>query len=153
MQYHPLTTAGTDQLLVNIIIMPPPLPPDLFGGYNVEDEFLHYFYFTAEFDFGLEFSGVYDAAYFAGDVDYNGMSVTCLHNDKFAPGVQSARKQRRPNHQCRVCSVRKSCSYLNFFKPGETRELQLEMSSSNCDGRFCCVFRMSLEKVECFTKN
>jgi hypothetical protein len=28
----------------------------------------------------------------------------------------------------------------------------LEISSSNCDGRFCCAFRMSLEKVECFTK-
>ena len=78
--------------MVNVIIMPPPLPTDLFGGYNVEDKFLHFFDFTAEFNFGLEFSGAYNDAYFTGNVDYDGMSVTCLHNDVSVPGVQSARK-------------------------------------------------------------
>ena len=133
--------------------MTPPLPPDLFGGYNVEDEFLHYFDFTAEFDFGLEFSGAPNAAYFAGDVDYDGMSVTCICDDVSTPGVASGRKKCSPNHQYRIHSVRKSCWYQNFLKSGETRELQMEMSSSNRDGKFCCAFRMSLEKVEHLTKN
>jgi hypothetical protein len=132
--------------------MTPPLPPDLFGGYNVKDKFLHYFNFAAEFDFGLEFSGAPDAAYFAGDADYNGMSVTCIHDDVSMPGVASARKKRSPNGQYRIRSVRKSCWYQNFLKPGETRELQMEMSSSDCDGKFCCAFRMSLKKVEHLTK-
>ena len=41
---------------------------------------------------------------------------------------------------------------MNFLKPGETRDLQLEMSSSDRDGEFCCAFCMSLEKVEQLTK-
>jgi hypothetical protein len=130
--------------------MPPPLPPDLFVAYNVEDEFLHYFDFTAEFDFRLEFSGVPDAACFAGDVDYDGMSVTCIHDDVSTPC--STRKKCNPNRQYRIRSLRKSCRYQNFLKPGETCELQMEMSSCDCDGKFCCAFCMSLEKVEHLTK-
>jgi hypothetical protein len=38
------------------------------------------------------------------------------------------------------------------LKPRETRELQMEMSSSDRDGTFCCAFRISLEKVEHLTK-
>ncbi len=132
--------------------MTPPLPPDLFGEYNVKDDFLHYFDFTAEFDFGLEFSSAPVAAYFAGDVDYDGISVTCIHDDVSTPGDASGRKKRIPNHQYRICSVRKSCWYQNFLKPGETRELQMEMSSSDRDGEFCCAFCMLLEKVEHLTK-
>jgi hypothetical protein len=132
--------------------MPPPLPPDLFGWYNVEDKFLPYFDFAAEFDFGLEFSGAPDAAYFAGVVDYNSMSVTCIHDDVSAPGVQSARKKCSPNCQYKIYSVRKSCWYQNFLKPREIRELQMEMSSSNRGGEFCCAFCMLLEKVEHLTK-
>jgi hypothetical protein len=79
--------------------MTPPLPCDLFGGYHVEDEFLHYFNFASEFDFGLEFSGAPDAAYFAGNVDYDGMSATCVCNDVSTPGVASGRKKRSPNRQ------------------------------------------------------
>ena len=73
--------------------MTPPLPPDLFGAYTVEDEFLHYFDFAAEFDFGLEFSGVPVASYFAGDVDYHGISVTFIRDDVSTPGDASGRKK------------------------------------------------------------
>jgi hypothetical protein len=132
--------------------MTPPLPPDLFGEYNVEDEFLHYFDFAAEFDFGLEFSSATVASYFAGDVDYDGISVTCSRDDVSTPRDASGRKKRSPNRQYRIRSVRKSCWYMNFLKPGETRDLQLEMSSSDRDGEFRCAFRMSLEKVEQLTK-
>jgi hypothetical protein len=132
--------------------MSPPLPPDLFGAYTGEDEFLHYFDFAAEFDFGLEFSGAHVAAYFAGNVDYDGISVTCIHDDVSTPGDASGRKKRSPNRQYRIRSVRKSCWYQIFLKPGETRELQMEMSSSDRDGEFRCAFRMSLEKVEHLTK-
>ncbi len=132
--------------------MTPPLPPDLFGEYNVEDEFLHYFDFAAEFGFGLEFSSAPFAAYFVGDVDYDGISVTCSRDDVSTPGDASGRKKRSPNRQYRIRLVRKSCWHMNFLKPGETRDLQMEMSSSDCDGEFRCAFRMSLEKVEHLTK-
>ncbi len=46
----------------------------------------------------------------------------------------------------------KSCWYQNFLKPREKGELQMEMSSSDHDGEFCCVFCMLLEKVEHLTK-
>ncbi len=78
------------------------------------------------------------------------MSVTCIHDDVSTP--RSARKKRSPNRQCRIRSVRKSCWYQNFLKPGETRELQMEMSSSDRDGEFHCAFCMLLEKVEHPTK-
>ena len=94
--------------------MTPPLPPDLFGGYNVKDKFLHYVDFAAEFDFGLEFSGAPDAAYIAGNVDYDCMSVTCICDDVSMPGVTSGRKDCSPNRQYRIRSVRKGCWYQNF---------------------------------------
>jgi hypothetical protein len=76
--------------------MTPHLPPDLFGEYNVEDEFLHYVDFAAEFNFELEFSSPPVAAYFAGDVDYDGISVTCSRDDVSTPGDASGRKKEAP---------------------------------------------------------
>jgi hypothetical protein len=40
-----------------------------------------------------------------------------------------------------------------LFEARETRDLQMEMSSSDRDGEFRCAFHMSLEKVQHLTKN
>ncbi len=84
---------------------------------------------------------------------YNPSSVTCIGDDISMPGDASGRKNCSPNRQYRIRSVRESCWYQNFLKPGETRELQMEMSSSDSDDKFRCAFCMSLEKVEHLTKN
>ncbi len=77
----------------------PYLPPHLFGGEDFGNEYLNSLNFAVEFNFGLEFSGAYNADYFAGDVEYDGMSVDCLRDDVDAPATSSSRKKRRPNRQ------------------------------------------------------
>ena len=80
-------------------IMLPYLPPHLFGGEDFGNEYLNSLNFAVEFDFGLEFSGAYNADYFAGDIEYDGMSVDCLRDDVDAPATSSSRKKRCPNSQ------------------------------------------------------
>jgi hypothetical protein len=59
------------------------------------------------------------------------------------------RKKRRPNHQYRKkSSVKKSCWYLEFLRPGMTRDLTHELLASDKFGEFCNWFRMPLSKVE-----
>jgi hypothetical protein len=79
--------------------MLPCLPPLLFGGEDFGNEYLNSLNFAVEFDFGLEFSGAYNADYFAGEVEYDGMSVDCLRDDVDAPATLSSQKKRRPNRQ------------------------------------------------------
>jgi hypothetical protein len=81
-------------------IMLPYLPPHLFGSEDFGNEYLHSLDFAVEFDFGLEFSGVYyNADYFAGDDEYDSMSVDCLCDDVDAPATSSSQKKRPPNRQ------------------------------------------------------
>ena len=47
-----------------------------------------------EFNFGLEFSGAYNADYFAGDVEYDCMSVNCLCDNVDAPATSSSPPKR-----------------------------------------------------------
>ncbi len=115
----------------------PNLPCDLFGVDDFETEFLKSIDFAAEFDFGFKFSGAYKADYFAGDVDYDGMSVSCFcDNESALAGVPSSRKTHNPNRQYRICSVKKSCWYFNYLKLRETRELHYELYSSDQFGEF-----------------
>ncbi len=79
--------------------MLPYLLPHLFGGEDFGNEYLNSLNFAVEFDFSLEFSGAYNANYFAGDIEYDGMSVNCLRDDVDAPATSSTRKKRRPNRQ------------------------------------------------------
>ncbi len=79
--------------------MLPYLPPHLFGGEDFGNEYLNSLNFAVEFIFGLEFSGVYNADYFTGDVEYDGMSVDCLRDDVDAPATSSSQKKPRPNRQ------------------------------------------------------
>ncbi len=73
--------------------MLPYLPPHLFGGEDFCNEYLHSLNFAVEFNFGVEFSGAYDADYFAGDVEYDCMSVNCLCDNVDAPATSSSPKK------------------------------------------------------------
>ncbi len=65
----------------------------------------------------------------------------CRHQKK-------RRKKRRPN--CLYCkdSVTLSSWYINFLRPGLTRDLTHELSSSDRYGEFHSLFQMPLSKVE-----
>ena len=82
--------------------MIPYLPPHLFDCANFGIEFLNNLNFDARFDFELEFMGIFDYDNFAGDVDYDGISVSCTRDNEDAPGVTSTRKKWRPNRQYRI---------------------------------------------------
>jgi hypothetical protein len=59
------------------------------------------------------------------------------------------RKKRRPNCQYRKkSSVKKSCWYREFLRPGMTRDLTHELSASDRFGEFRSYFLMLLSKVE-----
>ena len=75
----------------------PPSPSLWCADFGIE--FLNDLNFDAEFDFGLEFAGIFDYDNFAGDIDYNDISVSCTCDNEDAPGVTSSRKKRRPNRQ------------------------------------------------------
>jgi hypothetical protein len=111
--------------------MLPYLPTHLFGCADFGMEFLNNLNFDAEFDFRLEFTGIFNCDNFASDVDCDGISDSCTGGNKNAPGVTSSRKKRRPNRQYRIRLVEKSCWYVNYLKPGETRELMYDLASSD----------------------
>ena len=111
--------------------MLPYLPTHLFGCADFGMEFLNDLNFNAGFDFGLESTGIFDYDNFAGDVDYDGISVSCTRGNKDAPGVTSSRKKCRPNRQYQIRSVKKSCWYVTYQKPVETRELMYDLASSD----------------------
>jgi hypothetical protein len=58
------------------------------------------------------------------------------------------RRKRRGSRMYRKESVLLSPWYVNFLRPGVTRELTHELSSSDRFGEFRSLFRMKLEKVE-----
>ena len=132
--------------------MIPYLPPHLFGWADFGIEFLNGLNFDAKFDFGLEFAGIFDYDNFAGDVDYDGISVSCTRDNEDAPGVTFSRKKRCPNRQYQIRLVKKSCWYLNYLKPGETRELMYDPAGSDQFGEFWYWFQMSLDQMEKLTK-
>ena len=59
-----------------------------------------------------------------------------------------SRKKRRPNRQFRKKSVKKSCWYREFLRPGITRDMTHELSTSDRFGEFRNWFRMPLSKIE-----
>ena len=61
------------------------------------------------------------------------------------------RNKRRPNRQFCKKSVKKSCWYCKFLRPGITRDLTHELSTLDRFGEFCNWFRMPLSKIEQLT--
>ena len=107
--------------------------------------------FAAEFDFGADFGAAFSN--FGGDFDnfgdFFGSSVSIEWDDfSLSASVQSPRRRRRqrrkrrPNQLFSVESVLTSCWYTRFTRPGMTRELTHELSSSDRYGDFRAFFCM-----------
>jgi len=59
-----------------------------------------------------------------------------------------SRKKHCPNRQFCKKSVKKSCWYREFLRPGITRNMTHELSTSDRFGEFRNWFRMPLSKIE-----
>ena len=100
-------------------------PPDDFSS---EFQFDCAFGFDGEFDFG--FGGDFD--FFGEDqFEYDGVSIDHSIEDYVAFRRRRRRRIRRTNRHFRIESVKFSCWYLQFLKPGITREMTHELSSSD----------------------
>ena len=104
------------------------------------------------FDFGADFSRFDESGDdSSGSYEYDGVSCG-FSVEGFAAGHRRRRRRRRPcrpnRHDYRIQSVLTSCWYVNFLKPGETRDMTHDLSLSDRFGEFRHWFRMSLAKVE-----
>jgi hypothetical protein len=113
-------------------------------------------------DFSLELLSAFD---FGGQIELTGDSLFTFgsfeneYNDaSFSFFVESyvgvrnrnrrSRKKHCPNRQFRKKSVKKSCWYREFLRPGITRDLTHELSTSERFEEFHNWFRMPLSKIE-----
>ena len=136
--------------------MDPRFPPAANVG-PAEDfaqEILREFDFGADYEFGRKFSfGVYDSSSSVGSFDYDGVSIEYSSeggSDCSRGGRRRRRRRRgnRPKRMYRVESVKSSCWYREFLKPGPVRDLTYDLSSSDRFSEFWDFFRMPLSKVE-----
>ncbi len=101
-----------------------------FGGFELPGGSL--------FSFG-SYENEYDDASFSFSVkSYVGMRNRNRHR----------RKKRHPNRQFRKKSVKESCWYREFLRPGITRDMTHELSTSDRFGEFRNWFPMPLSKIE-----
>ena len=134
--------------------MVPPLPQDDFSPFDFSSEILCRFNFGAEFDFGREFSfagdGASTSSWSFGSFDYDDVSISCSNEDGFwrcCNGRCNCRCRQRPNCMYRIESMKTSCWYREFLKPGPVRDLTYELSSLDRFLEFCSFFSMPLSKV------
>jgi hypothetical protein len=129
-------------------------PPNEFSS---EFQFDCAFGFDGEFDFGFggdfnflsaQESGFGGASFGANPFDYDGVSIDCSIEDYVSFRRHRRRHIRRTNCHFRIESVKKSCWYFQFLKPGITRQMTHELSSSDRYGDFRHYFRIPLFKVE-----
>ena len=128
-------------------------PSSPFGDYEFGASFSN---FGADFERFFEFCPAFDADFrnFRGSVSvtFDDTSVVPL-GGWFDGGEQPRRDRRvrRPNRHYRIESVHESAWYRYFTRPGMTRELTHELSSSDRYSQFRHFFRMPLRKVEVLT--
>ena len=102
-----------------------------FGGFELPGGSL--------FSFG-SYENEYDDASFSFSVE----SYVGVRNRN-----RRSRKKRRPNRQFRKKSVKKSCWYREFLRPGITRDMTHELSTSDRFGEFRnWLFQMPLSKIK-----
>jgi hypothetical protein len=127
------------------------------NDFSSEFQFDCAFGFDGEFDFGFggdfNFLSAHDSGFGGSPLgddqfEYDGVSIDHSIEDYVAFRRHCRRHIHRTNHHFRIESVKKSCWYLQFLKPGITREITHELSSSDRYGDFCHYFRMPLFKVE-----
>ena len=133
---------------------PPPLvasdPSDEF-----EREILREFAFV-DFDFSrlFDFSRIFEGG--GGDLSVGSFDSGAVSVDFSDVNSSSARRERRrrrrkrrsSNRMYRIESVKTSCWYREFLKPGPVRELTYELSGPDRHSEFRDFFRMPLSKLD-----
>jgi hypothetical protein len=119
-------------------------PFDFISGFQDDTDFGKFFDFGVDFTFGdaFDFKSISSWAFEYGN-------VSCEFSVKRR--LRRCQKKRRTNRVFRFENVKKSCWYRYFTRPGPTREITHELSSSNGFGEFCHWFCMPLSKVEDLT--
>ena len=129
-------------------------PSNIFSS---EFQFDCAFGFDGEFNFGfggdfnflsVHKSGFGGASFGADPFDYDGVSIDCSIEGYVSFRRRRCRRIRQTNRHFWIESVKKSCWYVQFLKPGITRQMTHELSSSDRYGNFCHYFRIPLFKVE-----
>ena len=107
---------------------------------------------TSAFDFGGQFELTGDSLFPFGSYENEYDDASFSFSVESYVGVRNRqrriRKKRRPNRQFRKKSVKQSCWYREFLRPGITRDLTHELSTSDRFGEFRNWFRMPLSKIE-----
>jgi hypothetical protein len=125
--------------------MPRPPTHDFLGLSELSSVFLEDIHvdFSAKFDFRANFAA------FDPDNDKSGSVTPDSVSGLFSSGSGSPRRRRcrrcrrrHMNRLYRIESVRTSCWYLNFLKPGTVRDMTHELSLSDRFGEFCHWFRL-----------
>ena len=119
-------------------------------------DFLSDFLPNVDFGEGFRFDEPFNFDDFGGGL----LSYGAYDNGSCSFSVESSvrlrlhrrrRKRRSKNRLYRKESVLSSCWYRNFLRPGLTRDLTHELSTSDRFGEFRSLFRMPLSKVEDLT--
>ena len=127
------------------------------SDFSSEFQFDCAFGFDGEFDFGFggdfnflsaQESGFGGSPLGDDQFDYDGVLIDYSIEDYVAFRRRRRRRIRHSNRHFRIESVKKSCWYVQFLKPGITREMTYELSSSDRYGDFRHYIRMPLFKVE-----
>ena len=136
--------------------MTPPPIDDSFFLYDFSSEFLPALDFGESFGFGSGF--IFDGALaaasdssFYGSYDVESCSMLIEEYVPWFGHCRHRRRTSRANRHYRRDSVLSSTWYVNFLRPGITRDLTHELSSSDRFGEFRSLFCMPLSKVEVLT--
>ena len=127
--------------------MNPPPTGDALPAFDFLSEFLPAPDFRKSFGFKslFDFNDDGDSLLLGGYHDNDSCSFSV---ESYVRKRQRRRKKRRANRIYRKQSVLLSPWYINFLRPGFTRDMTHELSSSDRFGEFRSLFRMKLEKVE-----
>ena len=96
---------------------------------------------TSAFDFGGQFELTGDSLFSFSSYENEYDDASFSFSVESYVGVRNRnrriRKKRRPNRQFRKKSVKKSWWYREFLRPGITRDMTHELSTSDRFGEFC----------------
>jgi hypothetical protein len=117
---------------------------DFVSGFQDDMDFGEFFDFSVDFTFGdaFDFESISSWAF-----EYD--NVSCEFSVERR--LRRRQKKRRTNRVFQFENVKKSCWYRYFTRPGPTREITHELSSSDRFGEFRHWFCMPLSKVEDLT--
>jgi hypothetical protein len=128
--------------------MPVPYPQDPFAPYDFANEYQDLMNFDEDLDFvhGAEFT--FESEDTGGS---EGTSIASIDTEARPPRLRYPHA-RRPKHHLIFCSVKTSCWYVNYLKPGAVWDLTYDLSTSDRFGELRHWFRMPLFKVDQLTE-